>query len=663
MSTNNGKQWYNNGKINKMFLDGQQPADFVKGMLPNLSKVTIKGRKQYNNGRISKFFSSDEEIPEGFVLGPLPDQVKRLQKFSSNQKGVEKSATAKQNMSDAAKRRFSNPENHPFYGKHHTQETRDKISAANKTREPRIPKGYKYSEEEKAKLKQTKIDKYGSIEEFNRVSVLHNKQSKLKNHGEANYTNVEKRQKTISEIPNFYENRNKKSYDTIIKRYQSVRNWWDVCHKTRAINAGYKSVAEYNKAWRDKLNQSKKSMTKLERRFADFLITNKIAFDTQYLIKSQELQHTFDFAIYDKDANISVLVDCDGVYFHGYDSDETGKLVNTYVDDYRSLLVPENVKFVVIVETQEETGYNEFLRCFNMSLNDYKQDIFHWCRDIKFPFPHYSEKVVKHSFESLISASYEKFTPKARYGEKVLLNYFPSIYFANKRNKLSPYEAWNNDELLKRCIDNRVIYKGATLDPSKVLAGFSASGIAPKVSIFNPYLAKYLITKYLSNYATIFDPFSGFGGRLLGAIACNKIYIGQDINSTVVTEANNMITELGFVNCSVTTKDVMTSKGSYEALFTCSPYSLKEIWSKETKLLDNSCDEWIDICLTNFDCNRYVFVVDNTVKYQKFIVENIKYKSHFTECVEKVVVIDKDQVTIDAHPNAMAEQGDNNSQG
>ena len=40
--------------------------------------------------------------------------------------------------------------------------------------------------------------------------------------------------------------------------------------------------------------------------------------------------------------------------------------------------------------------------------------------------------------------------------------------------------------------------------------------------VFKPYLAKYLISEFLPDSNIIFDPFSGFSGRMLGAASLGK---------------------------------------------------------------------------------------------------------------------------------------------
>ena len=52
----------------------------------------------------------------------------RNKKISEYHKGKPKSENAKQNMSKTAKKRLENKENHNMYGKHHTEESRRKIS-------------------------------------------------------------------------------------------------------------------------------------------------------------------------------------------------------------------------------------------------------------------------------------------------------------------------------------------------------------------------------------------------------------------------------------------------------------------------------------------------------------------------------------------------------
>ena len=52
-----------------------------------------------------------------------------------------------------------------------------------------------------------------------------------------------------------------------------------------------------------------------------------------------------------------------------------------------------------------------------------------------------------------------------------------------------------------------------------------------------------------------------------------------------------------------------------------------------------TCDDWIDLCLKQYKCREYLFVVDKTEKYKANIVETIDNKSHFSKNKEYVIWI------------------------
>ena len=266
-----------------------------------------------------------------------------------------------------------------------------------------------------------------------------------------------------------------------------------------------------------------------------------------------------------------------------------------------------------------------------------KQEIFEMCRSIDFPQTTLNDVSLITNFNNLKNAY--------AFGNsctQLLQHFHPSIWKANIKNHLSPFEAWYDDACLMKSIDNRLKYKGENLSPRDIRSGFSIAKIAPKVSIFRPALARYIIKVYLDEFDEIFDPCSGYSGRLLGAMSLNKKYIGQDINPVTVKESNNLINYFKFFDlnkCEVSCKNSICTKGKYECLFTCPPYSDKENWNQSIE--DLSCDEWIDICLKNYKCKKYVFVVDKTEKYKDYIVDKIPNRSHLNTNYEYIILIDK----------------------
>ena len=198
-------------------------------------------------------------------------------------------------------------------------------------------------------------------------------------------------------------------------------------------------------------------------------------------------------------------------------------------------------------------------------------------------------------------------------------------------------------------ITNGYLYH-SYLNKNKILQGFNIYEPCKRTQYISAGKAKMIINKYLSQYDEVFDPFSRFSGCMLGCISLDKRYIGQDISEVHVRETNEMITFLKnhAIEFDVqidAVSSLLTTTGDYECLFTCSPYGNKEQW-EDVPVDTRSCDDWIDICLNNFKCKRYVFVVDETTKYKDNIADVITNKSHFGSNAEYVIIIEGGNVNI-----------------
>ena len=374
---------------------------------------------------------------------------------------------------------------------------------------------------------------------------------------------------------------------------------------------------------------SKKGMTSPEKKMREFLDNRGIEFEYQYECNGK----CFDFAVF-RDGELSILIEIDGEYNHGLISDYDDFLVKGYNDCERFSKVPEGVKFIVCDSLNIEKSFSEILRVFDI---DYEL----WVRGIldslpmEFPYPSYDEDRMRRDYLKL--CSYDNMKNGSRLADSSIRHFHRSIWSSNVKGYPSPVQAWNDRGLLEKCVRNRFIYS-SSLSSQSVVNGFNVCKLAPKVSVFSASMAKRLVETYLSDYDSVFDPFSGFSGRMLGTCACGKKYIGQDVNESHVKESNEIIDFLN-LDASVTCRDVLDSGGEYECLFTCPPYGDKEIWGSESVF--RSCDEWIDECLQRFKCGAYLFVVDSTSSYSDSIIEEIGIPYHFGNSREKVICIRK----------------------
>lgn len=280
-------------------------------------------------------------------------------------------------------------------------------------------------------------------------------------------------------------------------------------------------------------------------------------------------------------------------------------------------MLENNVK---IIKTAEYKKYIDFVN------KKYTPDFLPLFK-LDLPFPYLNENLSDKSDMGLIH------------------HFHKSIYEATRKNKLSPINAWNDKNIIKKIALNRLKYVGHC-KPSDILQGFNVTRIANKVSVFKPSLAEELIKKYIPNTEILFDPFSGFSGRMLGAFNCGIQYFGYDINEKHVSESNEII-ECKMIGdmCNVEVQDLLIApKKDYtylrnSALFTCPPYGGKEHWNKDNDEIEKTCDEWIDLCLEKYKVDKYLFVVDKTEKYKDNIVEIIENKSHFGKNYEYVILI------------------------
>ena len=514
-----------------------------------------------------------------------------------------------------------------------------------------------HNPESKERVKNTTTEKYGGIgfavkELADKVLDTYNKE-----HG----TDIEKCNMIVHENPELEQQRiktriekNNGSYMSddhkrkliqmskepeIIKKRINTRiknngSYWSVemtekSKQTSLEKYGYEywssNPENYEKTLKNRLNKNNGYLSKAEKKFAEMLKNRHVDFKYNYVLNKKH----WDFAIFNNGI-LDILIEIDSEYNHGLMKDADGKHVRGEQDFKRFSKINDNIKFLVIDSKRIDEGIKETINLMGINYDNFIQKIIELC-NTDFPYPSYDEKRMLEDYERLCRFD----NIKATLTYSLITNFHKSIWHCHVKNKPSPYEAWYNKDLLKKCIENRFIYK-SVLSSQNVLNGFNICKIAPKISLFNPNIAKYLIKKYLNNYQIVFDPFSGYSGRMLGCCSLNKKYIGQDVNEITINESLEIKNFL-HLDSELSCKDIFESSGEYDCLFTCPPYGDKENWNQVIKNI--SCDQWIDECLKRFKCKNYLFVVDNTEKYKNNVVEEICNKSHFGLNTEKIILI------------------------
>ena len=226
-----------------------------------------------------------------------------------------------------------------------------------------------------------------------------------------------------------------------------------------------------------------------------------------------------------------------------------------------------------------------------------------------------------------------------------------SYWHASIKGHVSPYIAWScKKSMFYSLVANRQKYHptlsrcpGAIPTLSMLVAGFGISKICSPVSFFSPAYGEELIKAFVST-TCIVDPFSGFSGRAVAAYLSGKAYIGSDISTTRVSEAQAVIEHYHMKNVQISVQDILDApfiEYPDSTLLTCPPYGDKEKWDGSS-IIENE-DYWIGIVLAKYGCSRYIFVVGRTERYHQFEVKMPRGYAHgfYGQGTRIVLVIDR----------------------
>lgn len=419
-----------------------------------------------------------------------------------------------------------------------------------------------------------------------------------------------------------------------IKKSKSMRDWWE--------NASDSDKTRFAKLRVGALRGSSNGLTKkFEGLFNDSGLADEFYLIKEYPTSSDTYKHYWDYGVFNKFHQLVMLIDIDGGFIHGDDADYNGKQSVEEYDEARSLSIDNEVPCSIIAENSVIESFEWIKQGILMDYDQYTHSMLNLMKALPFPYPHHKTIQLLRSYDSLRKVTInDKFNINIRFGDRLIYEFHHSIYHDHYLDDISTYNLWNDDKLLEMAILNHTIYQ-THLNPNKILQGFNISDKGKRMNIFSAAISRQIIAKYLSEYNEIFDPFSGYSGRMLGAISLGKTYIGQDISERHVAESNNLLIFLNKYkvkfDASVVQKDTLNSTGKYETLFTYPP-SKDEVF-EDIPITDKTEDEWIDICLERFKCKQYLFIVRETSKYKNYIVDVIDFPHKYRGIKEYIVLI------------------------
>jgi len=213
-----------------------------------------------------------------------------------------------------------------------------------------------------------------------------------------------------------------------------------------------------------------------------------------------------------------------------------------------------------------------------------------------FPFPAPMDETEAHKELARVQKSKSGITSWTPVGVRVCNSLFPNRYKATYKSNVSAWEGWHDEKHLRRAIRFQVRV-GDPVIPKRVLRALTANCRTP--SVFRPVVARYLYETYCPSGGVVWDPCSGYGGRLLGALAAGVgKYIGTDVEPETVGGNRRLAALLGMEDrAEIHLNPAETfDPGPVDLVFTSPPYFNLELYGRsrdQSSVTNSGFEEWV----------------------------------------------------------------------
>jgi hypothetical protein len=175
----------------------------------------------------------------------------------------------------------------------------------------------------------------------------------------------------------------------------------------------------------------------------------------------------------------------------------------------------------------------------------------------------------------------------------LLWSYFPHHWAIKCGKMLTPLDIWEDDALFHRAILSRIKWGGydiagdgtPNMTPAQVRKAIRTASGTQRVSNFRPTAAAAIYDRFARG--VVWDMSCGFGGRLLGAIASDRVtgYIGTDPSAKTMVGLRQIAEDFGGNKAielhQIGSEEFTPTAGSVSLCFTSPPYFNTEAYANE----------------------------------------------------------------------------------
>lgn len=290
----------------------------------------------------------------------------------------------------------------------------------------------------------------------------------------------------------------------------------------------------------------------------------------------------------------------------------------------------------------DKISISKILDLYQESTDEYKNQIidmlFLYYRRKGFPYTKLSDVEKKSKIKSVINSNVlvndNEFKLNVN-GISLANSFHPHMEEAKYSDKMSPFEAYDDDFKFKDCI-KRWLDLGKKPSRSGLRSILRTRNGVRGVGNFRPTIAKYFYDNYCSVNGLTLDPCSGFSGRLVGAISSKNNITYHGIDPEPRTYIGNVecamffkgIYEFSFKYDQGCAEDIMPNlNNEYDLIFTSPPFFDIEIYSQnknQSNIKYKDYSEWKDRFL-----NVLIKESNRLLKDDKFLIINLKNNNRY----------------------------------
>lgn len=239
------------------------------------------------------------------------------------------------------------------------------------------------------------------------------------------------------------------------------------------------------------------------------------------------------------------------------------------------------------------------------------EPIFKYFRELGWMLPEMDERKFLNSYDKLkykhVDVEWEDYYNNSSLATDICQYFCRESYFSTKeRGGLSLKEVFMSDELLVKVIKNRLGLSWYDSEPKSTFnltpkmvmyQGPRSMRLVSQITMFKPFIAKIIFSKFSNKNDVVYDFSAGFGGRFLGAVSCGRKYIGVD--PLTCDEVNAMGDFLGvspvssdgivYNDCS---ENFNYGENTIDMAFSSPPYYDQEYYSDSIRQAYNSGEDY-----------------------------------------------------------------------